>query len=419
MTDLHRIAEMLAQLEATTSKIDKHNILLKHDTPAVQLYLKYALDPYKKFYLRKIPRHKTALKSTVGFENMIDCLDDLSKRRVTGNDAIEMVTDLLCKLNAIDGDTFQRMLTKDLRCGTSVATVNKAFPDLVPTFDLQLAAQWDEKKATWPRISEPKIDGMRAVAFVEGSNPEDVVFLTRSGKPIETMTLHAEQIVEKFPVGTILDGEAKLRIKGHEDSMSAIKRKTARGDDDIVFYVFDCLSMAEFADQLCPLDLISRRERFVPILQNKNGEPTCSNIEVLPNETVMSVEEAIESFGRRRLEGHEGLILKEPKGKYDFKRSRTWMKMKPSETMDVEITGYEEGKKGKTIGKLGAFLFEYNGETCRAGGGYTDKQRKEFWDNRDKMVGDLMEVEFMEKTAKGKTRHCNFIKLRTYKGEKC
>jgi DNA ligase-1 len=185
-------------------------------------------------------------------------------------------------------------------------------------------------------------------------------------------------------------------------------------DADIVFTVFDMLTLEEFADQLCDLPYTERRNRFVPTIQAAQNP----NITYLENVLVENEEDAVELFGEFRKAGFEGLILKDPNGTYDFKRNRTWMKMKPSETMDVEITGYEEGKKGKTIGRLGAFTFEHNGLVCKCGGGYSEDERKDFWDNRDKMIGDLIEVQFMEKTAKGRTRHCNFVKLRTYKGEK-
>lgn len=406
------IINMLADLEGTTSKNEKIAILKAANSDDVLVFLEYALDPYKKFYIRKIPRHTPSGKVD-DFKAMITLLDRLYKREVTGGTAISLVTELLNNCSVAGSDVFQRMITKDLKCGTKVGIVNAAFPDLVPEFNVQLAAQWDEKKVTWPRIAEPKIDGMRALAFIEGPEPEDVVFLSRAGKPIETMFEIAEQLVERFPEGTVLDGEAKNRIGVFEASQSFVKRKTAKAGADIVFYIFDCLTMEEFAAQETTVPYEKRRERFVPHIA------ALKNVEILPNDWVDDEAEAIESFGRRRLEGHEGLILKEPNGVYDFKRSRTWMKMKPSETMDVEITGYEEGKKGKRLGKLGAFLFNYNGEVCRCGGGYSDEQLVEFWENRDKMIGDIIEVEFMEKTAKGKTRHCNFIRSRTFKGEKC
>ena len=411
------LCNMLVELEKTSSKNDKVDIIKRWhagDPDEVGKFLLYALNPYQKYFIRKIPRHMPSPTSVHGFEDMTNLLDQLSHREVTGNDAIELVQRMLSRLDVGDGDLFQRMLTKDLKCKTSVGTVNKAVPNLVPEFDVQLAATWDAKKLTFPRIGEPKIDGMRCLAFIEGPEAHDIVFMSRSGKPIETLATVAESLIKIFPEGSVIDGEAKQVGITFEDTMSAVKRKKAKDDADITFFVFDLLTAEEFSKQLCAVPYEVRRTRFMSRIEAAD----LTNIKVLKNYYITDMAGVDEAYEDCRINKHEGIILKDPAGSYDFKRSRTWMKKKPFETMDVEITGYEEGKKGKRIGKLGAFTFQYNGELCRAGGGYSDAQLKEFWDNREQMVGDIMEVEFMEKTAKGKTRHCNFVKLRTFKGEK-
>jgi DNA ligase-1 len=410
-----KLNRLIADLEGTSSKNDKVAILKKWDDEETKTFLLFALDPYKKFFIRKIPRHKPADKSAIGFDEMIHTLTDLYERKLTGGNAIDRVKVVLESLDVADGDLFQRMLTKDLKCGTNVGTVNKAFPKLVPEFDVQLAAQWDGDKVTWPRQAEPKIDGMRCMAFIEGPEPEDVVFMSRGGKPINTLFNIAEQLVKVFKVGTVLDGEAKALNVTFEGSMSATKRKTAKENAEIGFTIFDCLTDEEFSQQLCKVHYTARRARFVPQM-DENPQPGLS---YLVPEVVNDIDETLEVYGRVRLEGHEGLILKEADGFYDFKRSRTWMKMKPEETADVEIVGYTEATKGKRIGRLKSFKVMIDGEECQVGGGFSDDQISEFWENRDKMIGDLIEVQYMEKTAKGKTRHCNFVRLRTYKGEKC
>lgn len=88
--------------------------------------------------------------------------------------------------------------------------------------------------------------------------------------------------------------------------------------------------------------------------------------------------------------GYEGLII-------DRK-----FKVKDHETYDVEVIGIIPGK-GKHSGKMGALLTPMG----KVGTGFTDKDREYDW-----KLGELIEVECMELTDKGKFRHPRFIRLR-------
>jgi DNA ligase-1 len=109
--------------------------------------------------------------------------------------------------------------------------------------------------------------------------------------------------------------------------------------------------------------------------------------------------------------------VKRPDGGYHFKKHLDWMKVKPLETVDLEITGVREGT-GKYKGMLGALEMKYKGQDVRAGTGFSDKERKEFWKHQKKIIGQIGEFEFMEETDDGKTRHAVFVRIRSYKGEK-
>nr|HRC95654.1 hypothetical protein [Coprothermobacter proteolyticus] len=115
-------------------------------------------------------------------------------------------------------------------------------------------------------------------------------------------------------------------------------------------------------------------------------------------------------------------IVKASDGVYEFDRSLSWIKLKPLETGDFEITGFEEGT-GKNAGKLGAFIVDFNGVETKVGGGFSDKQRKEFWDSRFEMIGTIIEVKYMEGTSNkegtSRMRHSRFVKVRSLKGAKC
>jgi DNA ligase-1 len=71
------------------------------------------------------------------------------------------------------------------------------------------------------------------------------------------------------------------------------------------------------------------------------------------------------------------------------------MKWKPVITVDLTVVGVEEGT-GKNVGKLGAFICEGIDQGkeihVNVGSGLTDKNREEFWKERDELVGQVVEI---------------------------
>lgn len=96
--------------------------------------------------------------------------------------------------------------------------------------------------------------------------------------------------------------------------------------------------------------------------------------------------------------GHEGLVLRQ---------GPVAIKVKPSDTLDLLVTGYEEGD-GKHKGRLG-FLVTSKG---RVGTGFSDAEREAFWAQRDLLIGKTIEVECMQFTPAGVMRHARFIRER-------
>jgi DNA ligase-1 len=95
-------------------------------------------------------------------------------------------------------------------------------------------------------------------------------------------------------------------------------------------------------------------------------------------------------------QGYEGIMIKNLDAPYICKRSDSWMKWKPTITVDLTIVGFEEGT-GRNVGRLGAIIYEGidNERNIRVnvGTGYSDKDRDEFWTARDRLLGVIGEVE--------------------------
>jgi DNA ligase-1 len=93
--------------------------------------------------------------------------------------------------------------------------------------------------------------------------------------------------------------------------------------------------------------------------------------------------------------GYEGIMIKDPEGKWEGKRSVAWLKQKPFIEVSLAVTSIEEGT-GRNVGKLGALVCEGedDGKTIvvNVGSGCTDEQRAEFWEARDSLIGQVVEV---------------------------
>ena len=62
----------------------------------------------------------------------------------------------------------------------------------------------------------------------------------------------------------------------------------------------------------------------------------------------------------------------------------------------------EEGE-GKYAGMLGKVNVEFNGNVVGVGSGFTDEQRIKYWEDKDYLVGKIIEVKYKEISTDKKT----------------
>ena len=100
-------------LANTTSRIEKECILRQHLTDStLKRVLFLALDPFTQFYIRKIPNYipgpASTNRSTMLLEGALDNLEQISKRVVTGNAAINHLKIILESVTADDAYVIER-----------------------------------------------------------------------------------------------------------------------------------------------------------------------------------------------------------------------------------------------------------------------------------------------------------------------
>lgn len=181
-----------------------------------------------------------------------------------------------------------------------------------------------------------------------------------------------------------------------------------------------------------PIHSVTRlkAEAIVPLLQKYFPEIDWVLSE---SHTVYDLESLNSLYEEKRLEGHEGLVVKDPLGKYKRgKKSGMW-KMKPEETIDGTVCGLVWGTPGKANeGKVIGFEVLLEDGMVVNACGLTEEQKDEFTagvikcrqDNQllasdEKLPeqdnpyhGWQVEVLFMERFPDGSLRHPSFNKWR-------
>ena len=386
--NIMKINEFLMALAADDGRNYKIDLLTQHkDNEVLKEVVRLALDPLTQFYQRKIPvyvpNHTDHAASTAfGIKE----LSALSSRQVTGNAAIEHLTRLLEAVNADGAAVIEKIISKDLRCGVSVSTANKVWPDLVMDYPCMLCSQYDEKvvsKIKFPALVQMKMDGMRFNAIVHNGGVE---FRSRNGKELDLKG----QLVQEFlalanGVDCVFDGELMVMLNGDHQftdrqTGNGILNKANKGtisDDEAKMVhasLWDVIPYNSFVNGVCD---VPYKQRWETVQVLVTGQPVeTKRIWTVYSKEVATLDEANEEFQSLLADGYEGIILKDLNGKWENKRTKSQIKFKGELECDLRIVGVQEGT-GKYDGMLGALLCESEDGVVKVsvGSGFNDNHR--------------------------------------------
>ena len=388
--------ELIKALQASPSRNRKEEILKqalndpvldKEFFPLVQIGLNKLIT----FGIKNIT-NKEGSGSGLTKEVFLIVLQKLKNRKLTGHAALNAVEGL--KQQATEDEWnfwYSRLLLKDLRCGVSEKTINKVVPKKhkIPVFSCMLATDSEGhlKKLGKEIYIEPKLDGVRAIVGC-GQMDEGAIF-SRNGQHLKNFPLISRALVFDTP-NFWLDGEI---VSGNfQKTMKGLRRKDVK-DDEAVFHVFDGPLADDFFDRddvSSSPKLKERRARLDTFL------PDSEFVKKVPFEIVSSWETQLPQIMRKYVkQGYEGIMLKNPDGIYEKKRSTFWLKMKPFIEVTLKVVGVEEGT-GKNVGRLGAFICSGKDEgkkiITKVGSGLTDELRADIWKNQEDVLGQLIEI---------------------------
>jgi len=221
---------------------------------------------------------------------------------------------------------------------------------------------------------------------------------TRNGKVLENFNHITDYLldnIDNFGRSYVLDGEIVSR--SFQDLMKQVHRKDDVQAQDARLCLFDILPLVEFKAGQSVMGQ-KRRHEFLNNFANIFADTGC--IEIIPQIEV-NLDEFLgeieyKDYNKKMVsEGFEGIMIKDPNAKYECKRSTSWLKQKPFIEVSLEIVDVEEGT-GRNEGRLGAVICEGvdDGKEIKVnvGSGFTDSDRRNYWDSRDDILGQVIEV---------------------------
>ncbi len=271
-------------------------------------------------------------------------------------------------------------------------------------------------------VFEPKLDGIRCVAYKRGGS---VKLLSRNRLDLTpTYPAVADALAAQGP-DFVADGEIAA-VKGEITSFSLLQQ-VHRQQVPVVYFCFDLLHLDGYDVRSVPLTARKALLRESLALDE-------------PLRYVSHVEEEGEAYYREACKrGWEGLIAKRADGRYGGGRSKDWLKFKCSFEQELVIGGYTEPEGARS--HFGALLLGYyeDGDLRYAGKVGTGFTQKTLADLHARMkplerpeppfAGKppvrkgahwlkpqlVAQIGFSEWTTDGKLRHPRFLGLRTDK----
>jgi DNA ligase 1 len=403
---------IIVELESDNSRLVKESIVSREATANNTIFFngcRIALDAMITFGLKQIPEKKDADGSGLDWDNFTLAITGFTTRNVTGNAARDMVAAMMKSATKEQWNNwYRRILIKDLRCGVSEKTINKAVEKInadyiVPTFACQLAhdSANHEGKLAGQKLVEVKLDGVRVITIVWTDGR--VLQFSRNGKELVNFPHIVEQISNVIKtkgtdknINFVLDGE--VMSSSFQDLMKQVHRKSDVQSGDAVLNVFDVIPLEDFEKGMWDTPQSVRSEMVK--LWVDQYQDLMPNVTCVANELVdIGTDEGKTRFkeiNQRAVDGgYEGIMIKDPTAPYECKRTTSWLKLKPFIEVSLSVVDVEAGT-GRNQGRLGAIICEGVDDDRRirvnVGSGFSDANRDDYWMDRSKIIGHVAEV---------------------------
>lgn len=412
MNTLRHFKTFYEEIKASNSRKYKQEILHKYkDDEIVKRYLKIAFDPYIVYGIstKKLNKSVAADPEAISLVTSVFGLFSYLEKHNTGTTReiyeCQQMLDYVSSNDTACAALLETLICKDLSIGCDAKTINAVIPGCMPQFECMLANKYFDKpeKLIGKRFAiTTKLDGFRLIAIKDEAG--HISFYSRVGKRIEGLVEIEEELNSAFPAGCVFDGELTIsnyfELKSKEAYKAASKIISQKGETPktgLTYRVFDAMYIDEWREQSCTHTYDERRN----FLNELFGYATAPipHIDLLPvlykGDDVSKVQELLDQVVAA---GGEGVMINLLDSPYRFTRCWDIMKVKKSQSLDLEVIGVEEGS-GRLAGTLGAILVRYKGgNAVRVGSGFSDEERALYWADPSLILHKVCEIKYFEST---------------------
>ena len=244
-------------------------------------------------------------------------------------------------------------------------------------------------------LFEIKWDGYRAVSFLQDGK---VRLVSRNQNELTGEFPELNELSKLIKAkNAVLDGEVVALDEQGRASFSLMQQRTgirkggrrvgARRELQIVYYIFDLLYVDGF--DLRRVELEQRKQVLAQI--------------IAPSELVRYSDhfpQGLALFEVAKQKGLEGILAKKRASHYEERRSREWLKIKVTQTIDCVVGGYTDPEGSRQyFGSIVLGLYDEKGRLIhvgQAGTGFNQAMLKEIWQvlkeletNRSPFYGDV------------------------------
>lgn len=277
---------------------------------------------------------------------------------------------------------------------------------------IQKVKPYQENKIKFPCIVQEKYDGVYCIAFFD--NQGIVGIFSATGK--EYLSLN--HLKAELELCSDIDGDeiSFIIFEAYADNVpqpiiSGWCRDETEQHTEVYAIVHDVLTMNEYMG----IDKTPYNKRIARFGSGGiNYKTLFKPIEITAN----TVEHICGLVNLVWISGGEGVIIKNPTAPY-LKGKRNWdlIKLKQSVSYDLLVVGVVEGQ-GKYKGMLGSLVLRWkNDGKIIVGSGLTNEQRKEWWEDKNKIIGQIVQIDAMKESTEGVLREPIFKGIRHDKCE--
>lgn len=403
MKSLLDVYNIIKEIKNCSSSKAKQHILTKNaDNELLKKVLIYTYNDnqygIKKTTLDKMEFNGTEEKSKWGC-NVFKMLDELASSNINK----DLTNEVERFINYFTDERVQELiiciLLKDLRFGMNVKSINKCIPNLIPQHQIMLASKFEGSLKGDVSMSL-KLDGIRCSILID----EDIKYLSRQGVRIEGLNEITKALKEFNLEGYFIDGELirkNINNLSSDDNFRLTTRIVNSKSNDKIgleFVVFDIVPIEDYYKGKSKIQYKERIELMEELIGGGN-----EFIRLVPKFGVTNkVEDVYNKLDEVVANNQEGLMLNTLDGVYGFgKRPKDILKVKKMDTCDIMCLRVEEGE-GKYEGKLGKIICDYKGYELGVGSGFTDEEREYFWNNPQKIINRIVEVQYFEESKNSK-----------------